>query len=111
MLRRKFVQRIISRPDAEDGSVCPQQEIVTMIKSFEDVQDYGKQGFEAWMASATAMTKGYLRPWPLGRILEEVVREERQLFKRSWLPSRWTGRWPFTGGRWKEPYEGFVAAS
>jgi phasin family protein len=30
-----------------------------MIKSFEDVQDYGKQGFEAWMASATAMTKGF----------------------------------------------------
>ena len=30
-----------------------------MIKSFEDVQDYGKQGFDAWMASATAMTKGF----------------------------------------------------
>jgi phasin family protein len=30
-----------------------------MIKSFEDVQDYGKQGFEAWVASATAMTKGF----------------------------------------------------
>jgi hypothetical protein len=39
--------------------VCPQQEIVTMMKSFEDVQDYGKQGFEAWVASATAMTKGF----------------------------------------------------
>ena len=30
-----------------------------MMKSFEDVQDYGKQGFDVWMASATAMTKGF----------------------------------------------------
>lgn len=28
------------------------------MKNFEDIQNFGKQGFEAWVASATAMTKG-----------------------------------------------------
>ncbi|MFO1090150.1 MAG: phasin family protein [Hyphomicrobiales bacterium] len=30
-----------------------------MIKSFEDVQAFGKEGFDAYVASATAMTKGF----------------------------------------------------
>lgn len=30
-----------------------------MIKSFEDVQVIGKEGFDAYVASATAMTKGF----------------------------------------------------
>jgi hypothetical protein len=30
-----------------------------LMKTFEDAQTFGKQGFEAFMASATAMTKGY----------------------------------------------------
>jgi hypothetical protein len=29
------------------------------MNTFEDAQKYGKQGFEAFLASATAMTKGY----------------------------------------------------
>jgi phasin family protein len=29
------------------------------MKNFEDVQNFGKEGFEAWIASATALTKGY----------------------------------------------------
>jgi phasin family protein len=29
------------------------------MKNFEDVQNFGKEGFEAWVASATAMTKGF----------------------------------------------------
>jgi phasin family protein len=29
------------------------------MKTFEDAQNFGKQGFEAFVASATAMTKGY----------------------------------------------------
>ena len=29
-----------------------------MIKSFEEAQNWGKQGFEAYVASATAWTKG-----------------------------------------------------
>jgi phasin family protein len=28
------------------------------MKNFEDAQNFGKEGFEAWVASATAMTKG-----------------------------------------------------
>jgi phasin family protein len=28
------------------------------MKNFEDVQKFGKEGFEAWVASATAVTKG-----------------------------------------------------
>jgi phasin family protein len=28
------------------------------MKNFEDVQNIGKEGFEAWVASATAVTKG-----------------------------------------------------
>jgi len=30
-----------------------------MIKSFEDAQAWGKQGFDAYVASATAWTKGF----------------------------------------------------
>ena len=30
-----------------------------MIKSFENFQAFGKEGFEAYVASATAMTKGF----------------------------------------------------
>lgn len=29
------------------------------MKNFEDVQNVGKEGFDAWVASATALTKGY----------------------------------------------------
>lgn len=29
------------------------------MKTFEDAQTFGKEGFEAFVASATAMTKGY----------------------------------------------------
>lgn len=32
---------------------------VTTMNNFEDAQKFGKQGFEAFVASATAMTKGY----------------------------------------------------
>jgi phasin family protein len=28
------------------------------MKNFEDIQKFGKEGFEAWVASATAVTKG-----------------------------------------------------
>jgi phasin family protein len=28
------------------------------MKNFEDAQNFGKEGFEAWVASATAVTKG-----------------------------------------------------
>lgn len=30
-----------------------------MIKTFEDLQSFGKDGFEAYVASATALTKGF----------------------------------------------------
>ena len=30
-----------------------------MIKSFEEAQTWGKEGFEAYVASATALTKGF----------------------------------------------------
>ena len=30
-----------------------------MMKSFDDVQVYGKQGFDAYVASANALTKGF----------------------------------------------------
>jgi hypothetical protein len=32
---------------------------MTAMNTFDDAQKFGKQGFEAFMASATAMTKGY----------------------------------------------------
>jgi hypothetical protein len=32
---------------------------VPAMNNFEDVQKFGKEGFEAFIASATAMTKGY----------------------------------------------------
>jgi hypothetical protein len=44
-----------------------------MIKSFEDVQVMGKDGFDAYVASATAMTKGF----------QAIAQESADYSKRS----------------------------
>ncbi len=48
-----------------------------MINSFEEAQNWGKQGFEAYVASATAWTKG------LQSIATEVADYSRKSFENS----------------------------
>jgi len=48
-----------------------------MIKSFEDFQAIGKDGFEAYVASATAMTKGFQA------IAAEVAEFSRKSFEKN----------------------------
>ncbi|MEM7424948.1 MAG: phasin family protein [Pseudomonadota bacterium] len=48
-----------------------------MIKSFEEAQNWGKQGFEAYVASATAWTKG------LQGIATEVADYSRKSFEEG----------------------------
>ena len=48
-----------------------------MIKSFEEAQNWGKQGFEAYVASATAWTKG------MQSIATEVADYSRKSFEEG----------------------------
>ena len=48
-----------------------------MIKSFEDFQAFGKDGFETYVASATAMTKG------LQAIAAEAADFSRKSFEKN----------------------------
>ena len=48
-----------------------------MIKSFEDFQTFGKDGFEAYVASATAMTKGFQA------IAQEAAEFSRKSFEKN----------------------------
>lgn len=49
----------------------------TMIKSFEDIQVFGKEGVEAYVNSATAMTKG------MQSIATEAVDFSRKSFEQN----------------------------
>lgn len=48
-----------------------------MMKSFENFQAFGKEGFEAYVASATAMTKGFQT------IAGEMADYSRKSFEKS----------------------------
>ena len=48
-----------------------------MFKSFEDAQAWGKEGFEAYVASATALTKGFQT------IASEVADYSRKSFEEG----------------------------
>ena len=48
-----------------------------MIKSFEDVQKFSKEGFEAYTASAAAMTKG------MQTIAQETAEFSRKSFEKG----------------------------
>src|SRR5947208_4012927 len=48
-----------------------------MIKSFEEFQTFGKDGMDAYVASATALTKG------LQTITAETVEFSRKAFEKS----------------------------
>jgi phasin family protein len=48
-----------------------------MMKSFENMQSFGKDGFDAYVASATAMTKG------LQSIAGEMAEFSRKSFEQS----------------------------
>ena len=48
-----------------------------MIKSFEEFQNLGKDGFEAYVASASALTRGFQT------IAQEVAEFSRKSFEKS----------------------------
>lgn len=48
-----------------------------MIKSFEEFQTYGKDGFEAYVAASTALTKG------MQTIAQEAADYSRKAFEKS----------------------------
>lgn len=80
------------------------------MKSFEDMQVFGKEGFEAMVASGTAMTKG------LQAIAQEVADYSRKSFELgSGAMEKATAARSFERvlevqqGYAKEAYEAFVA--
>jgi hypothetical protein len=48
-----------------------------MMKSFEEFQTFGKDGFEAYVASSTALTKGFQA------IAQEAAEYSRKSFEKS----------------------------
>ena len=48
-----------------------------MMKSFEEFQSFGKEGFEAYVASSTALTKG------LQSLAQETADYSRKAFEKS----------------------------
>lgn len=80
------------------------------MKTFEDAQTFGKEGFEAMVASATAMTKGYQA------MAQEVAEYSRKAVEltTSTFEKAVSARSPervieVQQGYAKEAYEAFVA--
>jgi hypothetical protein len=80
-----------------------------MIKSFDEFQTFGKEGFEAYVASAAALTKGFQA------MAQEAVDFSRRSFEKgSEVVERCTAAKSFEKalevqqGYAKEAYEAFV---
>lgn len=83
---------------------------ITTMKSFEDMQVFGKEGFEAMVASSTAMTKG------MQAIAQEVADYSRKsvelgqgAFEKTTAARSFERVVEVQQGYAKEAYEAFVA--
>jgi hypothetical protein len=82
------------------------------MNNFEDAQKFGKQGFEAFVASATAMTKGYQA------IAQEMVdfatktaEHNKSTFEKATAARSFERIAEVQQGYAKESYDAFLAQS
>jgi hypothetical protein len=78
MLQRNIVlDNIVQRTYIRITDINDKPRRDKMMKSFEDIQTYGKDGFEAMTASTAAMTKGYQA------VAQEVADFSKKSFEKN----------------------------
>lgn len=82
------------------------------MKTFEDAQTFGKEGFEAFVAAATAMTKGYQAiAQEVADFSKKAVELNTATFEKAAAARSFERVAEVQQGYAKEAYEAFVAQS
>jgi hypothetical protein len=82
------------------------------MNNFEDAQKFGKQGFEAFVASATAMTKGYQAiAQEMADFATKSVEHNKVTFEKATAARSFERIAEVQQGYAKEAYDAFVAQS
>jgi hypothetical protein len=82
------------------------------MNNFEDAQKFGKQGFEAFVASATAMTKGYQAiAQEMTDFATKTVEHNKATFEKATAARSFERIAEVQQGYAKEAYDAFVAES
>jgi hypothetical protein len=82
------------------------------MNNFEDVQKFGKQGFEAIVASATAMTKGYQAiAQEFTDFATKTAEHNKATFEKASTARSFERIAEVQQGYAKEAYDAFVAQS
>jgi hypothetical protein len=82
------------------------------MNNFEDAQKFGKEGFEAFIASATAMTKGYqAMAQEMASFATKAVEHNKATFEKATAARSFERVAEVQQGYAKEAYEAFVTQS
>jgi hypothetical protein len=82
------------------------------MNTFDDAQKFGKQGFEAFVASATAMTKGYqAMAQEIADFATKSVEHNKATFEKATTARSFERIVEVQQGYAKEAYDAFVAQS
>jgi hypothetical protein len=82
------------------------------MNNFEDAQKFGKEGFEAFVASATAMTKGYqAMAQEIADFATKTVEHNKATFEKATAARSFERVAEVQQGYAKEAYDAFVAQS
>jgi hypothetical protein len=85
---------------------------VAHMNNFEDAQKFGKQGFEAFVASATAMTKGYQAiAQEMADFATKTAEHNKATFEKATAARSFERIAEVQQGYAKESYDVFVAQS
>jgi hypothetical protein len=82
------------------------------MNTFDDAQKFGKQGFEAFVASATAMSKGYqAMAQEIADFATKSVEHNKVTFEKATTARSFERVVEVQQGYAKEAYDAFVAQS
>jgi hypothetical protein len=82
------------------------------MNNFEDAQKFGKEGFEAFIASATAMTKGYqAMAQEMAAFATKTVEHNKATFEKATTARSFERVAEVQQGYAKEAYDALVAQS
>ncbi len=82
------------------------------MNTFDDAQNFGKQGFEAFVASATAMTKSYQAiAQEIADFATKTVEHNKATFEKATAARSFERVAEVQQGYAKEAYDAFVAQS
>jgi hypothetical protein len=82
------------------------------MNNFDDAQKFGKEGFDAFVASATAMTKGYqAMAQEMADFATKAVEHNKATFEKATAARSFERVAEVQQGYAKEAYDAFVAQS